>query len=83
MVQITFGYGLRMVLLDVFFDFYNKLYDLRNTAKLTFKTERNLLSLMDEIHLKFLLSRKEEIVKRTTGFWIVKKQTKRSNGLYL
>ncbi len=62
-VQRALGYEPRMVLLDVFFDFYNKLCELCNTAELTPETEGNLLALIDEIHSELLLPRKEDMRK--------------------
>lgn len=58
MVQRALGYKPRTVLPDVFFDFYNKLCELCNTAELTPTTESKLLLLIDEIHSELLLPRK-------------------------
>ena len=49
-VQRASGYEPRTVLPDAFFDFYNKLCELCNTARFTPETENKLLSLIDEIH---------------------------------
>lgn len=61
MVQRALGYEPIMVLPDVFFDFYNKLCELCNTAGFTPETENKLLSLIDEIHSELLLSKKETV----------------------
>lgn len=63
MVQRALGYEPITVLPDVFFDFYNKLCELCNTAGFTPETENKLLSLIDEIHSELLLPKKE-IVKQ-------------------
>lgn len=63
MVQRALGYEPITVLPDVFFDFYNKLCELCNTAGFTPETESKLLSLIDEIHLELLLPRKEDMRK--------------------
>ncbi len=60
-VQRALGYEPRTVLPDAFFDFYNKLCELCNTATFTPETETQLLTLIDEIHSKLLLPRKEDI----------------------
>lgn len=62
-VQRALGYVPRTVLPDVFFDFYNKLCELCNTAELTPETESKLLALIDEIHSELLLPRKEDMRK--------------------
>lgn len=62
-VQRALGYEPRTVPPDVFFDFYNKLCELCNTAELTPEAESKLLTLLDEIHLELLLPRKEEMRK--------------------
>lgn len=61
MVQRALGYEPITVLPDVFFDFYNKLCELCNTAEFTPETENKLLSLIDEIHSDLLLSKKETV----------------------
>lgn len=63
MVQRALGYEPRTVQPDVFFDFYNKLCQLDNTAGFTPETENKLLSLIDEIHSELLLPRKEDMRK--------------------
>ena len=63
MVQRALGYEPRTVQPDVFFDFYNKLCELCNTAEFAPETESNLLALIDEIHSELLLPRKEDIRK--------------------
>ena len=63
MVQRALGYEPRTVQPDVFFDFYNKLCELCNTAELTPTTESKLLLLIDEIHSALLLPRKEDMRK--------------------
>lgn len=63
LVQRALGYEPITVLPDVFFDFYNKLCQLDNTAGFTPETENKLLSLIDEIHSALLLPEKE-IVKQ-------------------
>lgn len=63
MVQRALGYEPRTVLPDVFFDFYGKLCELCNTAKITPETESKLISLIDEIHSELLLPRKEDMRK--------------------
>lgn len=62
-VQRALGYEPKMVLPNVFFDFYNKLCELCNTARFTPETENKLLSLIDEIHSELLLPRKEDMRK--------------------
>ena len=62
-VQRALEYAPRTVLPDVFFDFYNKLCQLDNTAGFTPETENKLLSLIDEIHSELLLPRKEDMRK--------------------
>ena len=62
-VQRALGYAPRTVQPDVFFDFYNKLCELCNTAELTPTTESKLLLLIDEIHSELLLPRKEDMRK--------------------
>ena len=61
MVQRALGYEPITVLPDVFFDFYNKLCELCNTAGFKPETENKLLSLIDEINSELLLPRKEKI----------------------
>ena len=63
LVQRALGYEPITVLPDVFFDFYNKLRDLCNTAGFTPETENKLLSLIDEIHSELLLPQKEDMRK--------------------
>ena len=63
MVQRALGYEPITVLPDVFFDFYNKLCELCNTAGFTPETENKLLALIDEIHSELLLLRKEDMRK--------------------
>ena len=63
LVQRALGYEPITVLPDVFFDFYNKLCELCNTAGFTPGTENKLLSLIDEIHSELLLPRKEDMRK--------------------
>ena len=63
LVQRALGYEPITVLPDVFFDFYNKLCELCNTAGFTPETENKLLSLIDEIHSELLLPRKEDMRK--------------------
>lgn len=63
LVQRALGYEPITVLPDVFFDFYNKLCELCNTARFTPETENKLLSLIDEIHSELLLPRKEDMRK--------------------
>lgn len=63
LVQRALGYEPITVLPDVFFDFYNKLCDLCNTAGFTPETENKLLSLIDEIHSELLLPQKEDMRK--------------------
>ena len=63
LVQRALGYEPKTVLPDVFFDFYNKLCELCNTAELTPTTESKLLLLIDEIHSELLLPRKEDMRK--------------------
>lgn len=60
-VQRALGYAPRTVQPDVFFDFYNKLCELCNTAELTPTTESKLLLLIDEIHSALLLPEKETV----------------------
>lgn len=63
LVQRALGYEPITVLPDIFFDFYNKLCQLDNTAGFTPETENKLLSLIDEIHSELLLPRKEDMRK--------------------
>lgn len=63
LMQRALGYEPRTVLPDVFFDFYNKLCELCNTAGFTPETENKLLALIDEIHSELLLLRKEDMRK--------------------
>lgn len=63
MAQRALGYEPITVLPDVFFDFYNKLCELCNTAGFTPETENKLLALIDEIHSELLLLRKEDMRK--------------------
>ena len=60
-VQRALGYEPKTVLPDVFFDFYNKLCEVCNTAEITPEAESKLLSLIDEIHSELLLSKKETV----------------------
>ena len=46
-VQRALGYEPRTVLLDVFFDFYNKLCEVCNAAEITSETESKLLALIE------------------------------------
>lgn len=62
-MQRALGYEPITLLPDVFFDFYNKLCQLDNTAGFTPETENKLLSLIDEIHSELLLPRKEYMRK--------------------
>lgn len=66
-VQRALGYKPRTVLPDVFFDFYNKLCELCNTAGFTPETENELLALIDEIHSELLLSEKETVKQIKNG----------------
>ena len=66
-VQRALGYEPITVLPDVFFDFYNKLCELCNTARFTPETENKLLSLIDEIHSELLLSKKETVKQIKKG----------------
>lgn len=67
MVQRALGYEPITVLPDVFFDFYNKLCELCNTAGFTPETENKLLSLIDEIHSELLLPKKETVKQIKNG----------------
>lgn len=67
MVQRALGYEPKMVPPDVFFDFYAKLCELCNTAGFTPETESKLLSLIDEIHSKLLLPKKETVKQIKNG----------------
>lgn len=60
-VQRALGYEPRKAQPDVFFDFYNKLCELCNTAELAPEAESKLLLLIDEIHSELLLPEKETI----------------------
>ena len=66
-VHRALGYEPRMVLPDVFFDFYNKLCELCNMEGFTPETESKLLALIDEIHLELLLSKKETVKQLKKG----------------
>lgn len=63
LVQRALGYEPKMVLPNVFFDFYNKLCELCNTTEITPETENKLLMLIDEIYSELLLPRKEDMRK--------------------
>ena len=67
LVQRALEYEPIMVLPDVFFDFYNKLCQLDNTAGFTPETENKLFALIDEIHSEFLLPEKETITQIKNG----------------
>lgn len=67
MVQRALGYEPRTVLPDAFFDFYNKLCELCNSAEITTETESKLLALIDEIHSELLLPEKETIKQIKNG----------------
>ena len=67
LVQRALGYEPITVLPDVFFDFYNKLCQLDNTAEFTPETENKLLSLIDEIHSELLLPKKETVKQIKNG----------------
>ena len=67
MVQRALGYEPRTVQPDVFFDFYNKLCELCNTAGFTPETENKLLALIDEIHSELLLPEKETVKQIKNG----------------
>ena len=64
---MALGYQPRTLLPDVFFDFYNKLCELCNTAGFTPETENELLSLIDEIHSELLLPEKETVKQIKNG----------------
>lgn len=66
-MQRALGYEPITLLPDVFFDFYNKLCQLDNTAGFTPETENKLLSLIDEIHSELLLSKKETVKQIKKG----------------
>lgn len=66
-VQRALGYAPRTVRPDVFFDFYNKLCELCNTAGFTPETESKLLALIDEIHSELLLPEKETVKQIKNG----------------
>ena len=67
-VQRALGYEPKTVLPDVFFDFYDKLCQLCNTAGFTHETENKLLMLIDEIHSELLLPKKETVEHIKNGF---------------
>lgn len=67
-VQRALGYEPKTVLPDVFFDFYDKLCQLCNTAGFTHETENKLLMLIDEIHSELLLPKKETVKHIKNGF---------------
>ena len=66
-VQRALGYAPQTVQPDAFFDFYNKLCELCNTAGFTPETEYELLALIDEIHSELLLPEKETIKQIKNG----------------
>ena len=66
-VQRALGYAPQTVQPDAFFDFYNKLCELCNTAGFTPETENELLALIDEIHSELLLPEKETIKQIKNG----------------
>ena len=59
MVQRALGYEPKAVLPDVFFDFYNKLCEVCNTAEITPEIENKLLALIDKIHSELFIDRKK------------------------
>ena len=63
LMQRALGYEPITVLPNAFFDFYNKLCEVCNTAEITPETENKLLALIDEIHSELLLLRKEDMRK--------------------
>ncbi|MBC5690375.1 hypothetical protein H8S37_15780 [Mediterraneibacter sp. NSJ-55] len=67
LLQRALGYAPRTEQPDVFFDFYNKLCELCNTAGFTPETENKLLVLIDEIHSELLLLEKETITQIKNG----------------
>ena len=66
-VQRALGYEPKMVLPNVFFDFYNKLCELCNSSEITPETENKLLALIDEIHSELLLPEKETVKQIKKG----------------
>ena len=85
LVQRALGYEPITVLPDVFFDFYNKLCQLDNTARFTPETENKLLSLIDEIHTELLLPRMEKIAGAPQSLLCGEKEHPRSDesfGIY-
>ena len=67
MVQRALGYEPITVLPNAFFDFYNKLCEVCNTAEITPETENKLLALIDEIHSELLLPEKETVKQIKNG----------------
>ena len=79
--QRTLGYAPRTVQPDVFFDFYNKLCELCNTAEFTPETENKLLALIDEIHSELLLPEKETIKQIKNGIEVSDEWQQPDSGL--
>ena len=59
MVKRALGYEPRAVPPDIFYDVYNKLCEICNTAGLPPEKEERLLALIDEIHAELLLPGRE------------------------
>ena len=81
LVQRALGYEPRTVLPDVFFNFYNKLCQLDNTAGFTPETENKLLSLIDEIHSDLLLPKKETVKQIKREIEVSDKWQQQDSGL--
>ena len=80
-VQRALGYEPRMVLPDVFFDFYNKLCALCNSGDLTPEAESKLLLLIDEIHSTLLLPEKETAKQIKNGIEVRNEWLQQDSGL--
>lgn len=79
-VQRALGYEPRTVLPDVFFDFYNKLCELCNTAEITPEAESNLLLLIDEIYSALLLPEKETVKQIKSGIEVSNEWRRQDSG---
>lgn len=80
-VQRALGYEPITVLPDVFFDFYNKLCELCNTAGFTPETENKLLALIDEIHSELLFPQKETVKQIKNGIEVSDEWRQQDSGL--
>lgn len=80
MVQRALGYEPITVLPNAFFDFYNKLCEVCNTAEIKPETENKLLALIDEIHSELLLPQKETVKQIKTGIEVTNEWRQQDSG---